>query len=381
MTKKTRLIILLSCIGLFLIITPLIIFYSLGYRFDFDAKKIVATGGIYIKASPLGTDVIINSNTDKKTSIFSTYVFVQNLLPKQHTVLIKKDGYFDYQKTLSVKENEVTKLEKVTLFKKNLAFSASGGELKDQTQSPFDQIKAPEKYIIKNNNLYYSDSKENATLTALQKTTPIIKNIVAYKINGNITYLGTDGLLYSSTLYGENVETLSQTALPINKKSSYEILNLNKHTFIKENKNLLLLNPITKTFDNFASNITGVILSPDSQKVAYYSEREVLIYYFNTDKDSYTHEEKVSLNALPEKINTAYWLNDDYLLFELENSLMISEIDARNNINVITLPSMVTLSDGRVIETKNLKKLFNEQDKKLYVLNGEKILVSERLVP
>src|SRR3989344_650630 len=123
MTKRNRLIVLAICTVLFFIITPYIILYSLGYRVDFKKLRIVATGGIYVKAFPQGVNVIIDSKTNDKTSILSYSVFKQNLLSGVHTVLIKKDGYYDYQKNLTIKENEVEKLEHVILIKKDIPFT------------------------------------------------------------------------------------------------------------------------------------------------------------------------------------------------------------------------------------------------------------------
>lgn len=92
MTKRNRLKIFLICIALFLIITPYIILSALGYRVDFENKKIVATGGIYVRVLSEKTDIIIDSKARDTTSIFSNSVFVQNLLPRQHSVLIQKEG-------------------------------------------------------------------------------------------------------------------------------------------------------------------------------------------------------------------------------------------------------------------------------------------------
>jgi len=124
MTKKTRLLILAFCVILFFCVTPFIIAYSLGYRVDFEQREIVPTGGIYVRAYPQATEVIVDSKIVEKPGMFSNSVFVQNLLPKQHSVLIKKDGYFDYQKLLEVKEKEVTKIENVTLFENNIVFES-----------------------------------------------------------------------------------------------------------------------------------------------------------------------------------------------------------------------------------------------------------------
>ena len=123
MTKKTRLLILLFCVICFLAIAPVLVAYSMGYRFDFEKREVVETGGIYVRTFPTAEQVIINSKIIAKPGIFSNAIFVQSLLPKNHTVFVKKDGYYDYFKTLLVQEKTVTKLENVTLFKKSLAFN------------------------------------------------------------------------------------------------------------------------------------------------------------------------------------------------------------------------------------------------------------------
>ena len=111
-------------------------------------------------------------------------MFVQNLLPAAHTVLIKKDGYFDYQKTLVVQENEVTKLEHVVLFKKSPAFEI----LPDTKQFALLTQKTPEPYTIKNNNLY-----------ANGKTTPVLKSLITWTLSGDntrIVYPFTNGKFF-----------------------------------------------------------------------------------------------------------------------------------------------------------------------------------------
>ena len=117
MTKKTRSLILLFCIICFFAIAPVLVAYSMGYRFDFGKMKVVATGGIYIKTLPSAEQIIIDSNISIRPRMFSNDFFVQSLLPKNHTVFIEKTGYHDYSKTLPVKESQVTKLENVLLIK------------------------------------------------------------------------------------------------------------------------------------------------------------------------------------------------------------------------------------------------------------------------
>ena len=61
--------------------------------------KIVATGGIYVQTSPAADKITIDSKISDKPGLFSNgSIFVQSLLPKDHTVSIKKSGYYDYFK-------------------------------------------------------------------------------------------------------------------------------------------------------------------------------------------------------------------------------------------------------------------------------------------
>lgn len=355
MTKKIRLIIFSVCSVLFFIVAPYIVVYSLGYRIDFEQKKLVITGGIYVRALPLGSDVIVDSKISNRTSLLSPTVFVQNLLPKQHSILIKKDGYYDYKKNLEVKEKEVVRLERVILFKEKIPFEI----LTDKTSSPF-LIKESEKlFIIKNGDLYKNSP---------EKASAILKKILSFETSGNnIIWLSLDGFLYSSSQDGKTTDKLSKTPLKINKNSSYKFTIISQNIFLFENNNLLLFNQKTKTFETFYAPVKDLKISPDGQKILYYNDNEIIYSYLNAD-----NPEKVFLNRFSEKIGDCFWLNDNYLIFNLAGKIVISEIDNRDSINTITLPQTLSPND---------KIFLNQQDKKLYILTKDNTLVSERLIP
>lgn len=286
MKKRTRFIILITCFLLFFIITPCIVGYALGYRIDFESRKIVATGGIYVKAIPQPLEVYIDSKLTGKTNVFSNAAFTQNLLPKTHTVLVKKDGYYDYRKTVLVKEKEVSKLENIVLFKKNLSFQI----IKNDESSPFNQKEETEDktFYLKNKNLYINF--ENPTL--------------------------------------------------------------------------------------FYSPANNFEISPDGQKVLFCNDYEILYSYFNAKEP-----EIVFLNRFSEKISNCLWLNNDYIIFTLAGKIKISEINRENEINIVDIPSTITLESGKTLEITSPKIIFNQQDKKLYILTGKTLLVSEPLLP
>lgn len=122
MTKKFRLTILLFCVVCFLLVAPILVLYSMGNRFDFTDMKITTTGGIYVRTFPAAEQIIIDSKILEKPGMFSNSIFVQSLLPGSHTVLIKKNDYYDYFKTLPVQKKLVTKLENVLLVKRSIEF-------------------------------------------------------------------------------------------------------------------------------------------------------------------------------------------------------------------------------------------------------------------
>ncbi|MBI2050010.1 MAG: PEGA domain-containing protein [Candidatus Staskawiczbacteria bacterium] len=341
MTKRARLLILVFCAVLFFVVAPYIIIDALGYKFDFEQKKIVATGGIYVKALPLGANITIDSKISNKTSFLSPTVFVQNLLPKQHNILIKKEGYFDYRKNLQVKEKEVTKLEKVILFKEKISFEI----LTNKADSPFLK-------------------KE------LETTLPIsiLKKVLAFDVlSNNIIWLDQKGNLNSTSQDGKTTEKLSQIPLKIIAGGSYKLKIISQKIFLLENNNLLLFDPKTKTFEIFYSPAKDLKVSPDGQKILYCNDNEILYSYLNSEK-----LERIFLNRFSGKIGDCFWLNDDYLIFNLDGKIVISETDNRDNTNIVTLQQAFSPTD---------KIFLNQQDKKLYISTKDNVLVSEKLIP
>lgn len=382
MTKKTRLIVLILCVILFFVLAPYIILYSLGYRVDFEKQKIVATGGIYVRTFPSADQITIDSKISDKPGMFSGSVFVQSLIPKSHSVLIQKAGYFDYYKTLPVEENEVTKLENVLLFKKDISYAV----VADPEASPFLPATQEGKFYLKNNNLYSlpapsaSPAPTTSPLPAGRPAPalPVIKNVVAFQTSGqNIFWLGTDGFFYKSGATGKNPEKLTTTKLEISKNGVYKIITAGQNIFLNNNGRFLLLNSKIKDFETFAKSVTDAKVSPNGKNLIYFAGKEIFIFPLNG-----LAKKGVLLYQSPADITNVLWLNNDYVIFSLGRSpstgeaagsqILISEIDYRGNVNTITLPSK---------EFVNPKIYFNQQDGKLYILSGANLFASEKLVP
>ena len=84
MTKRIRFFLFLSFIILFIVITPLIVFYSLGWRFDWKTKKITQPGIFYFKIYPKNVEVYINGELKKKTDFFFGSALIEDLMPNKY---------------------------------------------------------------------------------------------------------------------------------------------------------------------------------------------------------------------------------------------------------------------------------------------------------
>lgn len=156
MNKRTRLIILLVCIACFLTGVSILVPYSMGYRFDFANMKITATGGIYVRTFPAAEKVIIDRKITEEPGLFSNSVFVQSLLPGLHAVLVQKNSYYDYSKTIPVQEKQVTKLENILLIKKSIAFNNLADNINYFSVAPNNQTVITSISGVKNITLNYS---------------------------------------------------------------------------------------------------------------------------------------------------------------------------------------------------------------------------------
>lgn len=456
MTKKIRLIILAFCVICFFVIAPYIILYSLGYRIDFENRKIVATGGIYVRTFPTAEQIIIDSKISEKPGMFNNSVFVQSLLPKDHTVLVQKNGYYDYYKTLPVLEKEVTKLENVLLIKKAIAFVSIDNSVDYFSLAPNNRnllaaytntkgidfkyfslgnTTVPPATLLKQSGkvssikwsddsnlalitlqtskatLYFifDSSKQTQPLTQISlldktsqqisfnpqnpqeifftknkilyslknnKATAVITGVAAYAIdNGNIVWLSFEGLLHKSDNSGKLLETMSSalTAPTINSRN--KILITSGQIFVDYNGNLSLLDQNNKILESISENVTEMKISPDGKKLLHYSDSNISYYDIPTAKNEVLFSDNAG------KITDCFWVNNDYIILSSGDRVIISEIDYRGNINIVTLPATIDIGGGEIINVKSPQIFFNRQDNKLYILTEKILLVSEKLTP
>lgn len=146
---KQRRLLYLSLIIIFLLITPIFILYTLGYRYNFDQNKLQKTGALFLRSKPSGAAIYLNN---QRLGIVTPNK-ISGLLPKEYQIKIEKEGYEPWQKNLSIVSTQTTFAEDIYLIKNNLELQLiEPGEIINFAVSP-DNSKIFYNNFL--NNLYY----------------------------------------------------------------------------------------------------------------------------------------------------------------------------------------------------------------------------------
>jgi len=106
MKPKKKLIYLSGLIGVFIIVIPLLILFSSGYRLN-SKFHLVKTGGIYLVNNESDIIVKLNGKNIKKAGMFEKNILIRNLIPKTYYVIVEKDGYRTWKKNITIEEQRV----------------------------------------------------------------------------------------------------------------------------------------------------------------------------------------------------------------------------------------------------------------------------------
>ncbi|MBZ9578393.1 hypothetical protein KJA14_00930 [Patescibacteria group bacterium] len=331
MTKRTRTILFFTCLFLFLSIAPLVVFYSMGYRFDFDSKKIVQTGGFYFKVWPKSVRIYLDGELKKTTDFFFGSAFIENLLPRKYEIQIQKEGHHLWKKTLEIKEKQVTEAKNIILIPKNPSFTILGKEVEDFFFSP-DR----EKIVL----------KEEEALKLFE----IERNIKSYLIK-DISDQNFKELFFSADskkiLLKFETEHASEDILL---SVEYQLLELDKRPF----------SPIRLDF--LDSEIKEIFFNPkDSSKIFFLKNGEL----FEGDL------EKEEISSLLLKDILAYQILEENIYY-LDNSGFIFKTDFsfkfKEKINAVAFP-IKNETDYQLSILKNF--IFLQENKNLYLFNSD----------
>lgn len=112
LSHRIRLGIMFTLIASFFIISPIIILYTAGYRFNFETRRIQETGVITIEAKPKNAEVFLQGIKQQK----SIPIRLPNRAPGFYDLSIEQEGYLSWNKTIEVESKQTTYATDIHLF-------------------------------------------------------------------------------------------------------------------------------------------------------------------------------------------------------------------------------------------------------------------------
>ena len=425
MKQKYRNALFISFLLIFFVLAPVIIFRSQGYRIDLQNRKIIQTGGFYFEVSPKQSSIYLDNEFSRKTDFFFNSILIENLLPKKYNVKITKDDYITWEKNLEISEKEVTEAKNIILFPKDFSFDVISNEVENFWVSPseekiiwketenntwslklYDIKKELQSHLIGEDelsrnhvdliNLEFSQDGEiihleviaseqlknyslniNKGVSSLIETekSQVEESIIAFQsFNEENYYLDSNGDLYKTRedlnkQIIPNKEKINNVSFPIEKETPYQLYIFPDFIFLKENSSTYLFNAEIKSFEKFGENINSFKVSPDLKTIAYFFDTEIWILPIEKTK-LYEAGENIFLVRFSKQIQDIFWINSNYIAFNNEDGIKISEIDTRDQLNIVDLG-----------ELQSLKIFWSPISKRIYNLKEETLWQSKELIP
>lgn len=414
MNLKVRFSMIGIGIILFVIITPFLVLYARGFKYDFATHKIIKTGALVVNTNPPKASIFLDDARQKS----STPATIRFLTPKDYEVRIEKDGRLSWSKRLTVVPQFVTwannNRDAINLFLSQPILgqtwtSAYQNVSKTGDEIFFEDASGKAQLLNVNNgqtknlgsisdfnlpNLnpapfqWSNGSKISEMLISKTRVAipPVLLNTTKYiESNGanviflfgsdlynydltNLTLiaksvasatLASDGIWYAQNNqlkhfdYGRNDSETILANLPTAQK--IQILRADSQIFLILDQTLYLVN---ETLQPIYSPVSFAQWDSTSHTLLYGNTNEIEIYYPNTQKSELILR---SLNSISNPILN--WAAG-YVFFAQGNQIKVIELDGRDQRNIFTIINTVVPTTVFTVSADG---------KKLYLFNQNKL--------
>lgn len=356
----------LALLLLMILATIAIIFYGKGYRIDFNGNSpiVAGTGLLVATSSPDGAQVFING--ELATATDNTI----NLAPGEYEVKIFKDGYFSWQKKITIKNEVVSKADAFLLSTAPKLESITNiGVLKpvlDPTGTKIAYSVASQSAT--RNGIYVLDMSLRPILTLQSSSTQIAQDFAIAFSEAFLTWSPDSRQILASflpPLAGDYLlSTGNLNASPTNVTSTLTTVN-NSWIKLKEEKQKALMDSLRRPLRTMVSQNFNILeWSDDETKILYTASQSANLPLIITPpligtnstpeergikKDSvYVYDIKEDrnyriLDSLPQhEVNSPLpimWYPDSkHLVYVNDGKIDIMEYDAQNQTTVYAGP-------------------------------------------
>ena len=335
MTRYKRFILLILIFLLFTAVSPIIVFYVQGYRFDFQQMFFFRTGGIYLQTTPKKAQIFLNNKSLKN----DTPLLINGLLPKNFHIKITKENFYPWEKYIKIESGLVSEAKNIILapdkIQENLLFSPATkiypspsknygliiaendiiiiNEEKKYSISPQNTFQKEQvAYAIKNNQIAWTDNEmkiiaynkqDNYILDFSEQTIThfLIKNselkksdtdgfIQPLQIQWHPTINNSIMFIYDNRLYAYNLRDKKSSILT-NNAIYYKTISLafNSYTYYMDSMGFIRrYNFITQNDEKLSeipldyNNGDELLITPDQKKIAFWDQKNRKLFLMSS---------------------------------------------------------------------------------------------------
>ena len=437
MTKRTRTWLFILLGAVFLIGAPALIFYSQGYRFDWENRGFSQSGAFYFSVIPGRAEILVNTKSIGRTAPVLGTTLTKNFAPGTYHIQIQKEGYHSWKKRLDISAKQVTEAKHIILFPQNPNFVTLHDNVKSFWLAPNNRDVLLQKTNARNTlglvlwdtqkNLEYPlyessrlqdevfevkwaedsnsfllriASKEqlqnfvqqiDRSLFENQKTVqeslqaaaqlreehtqnPLTQNAAASLENRmELVWLDQNGILWQQAGRDMRLVALNKKPLSLKAETAYTIHSVGGEFFIQENQTLYRFIRESGAFEEFFSPFYEMVLSPDQKKLALSTGKEIWLYFLQDDQEQPFH-------SRGEKIFLTRFSEDvKNLTWLTAHYLMFAR---GNTIMVSEIDNRDHLNTTELASFPQQPRFFwQTSTKALFVHIGSQLRMSEKLLP
>ena len=286
MTKRTKRAIFYAAVVIFLFASYILVLYAQGYKYSFEDARVYRTGSVYVKANA-GAKVYLDDKLAGTTSFLGNSKTINRLLPGEYSVrLARDDQYSSWEKRFVIEEGFVNEFSKIVLF-------PVAGEEKEALELELEEILYPP--------VPSPSPSPSVTPTATPKPP-------------------------TSPKATKGTATSSPSATP------------NPEPYYLKNNILYKNNGPENAPTQLTVNVSGFALSPNGNKLAYWSGRELWVVWFNDTNYQPLRKagDKERIIRISRPVVKAAWYKDtDWLVVDDGRNYKALETDTRGGVNTV----------------------------------------------
>jgi hypothetical protein len=343
----------------FVVITPFLVLFTLGYNLNLNKKELSSTLLVNIETLPIGANVKINNN---QISTTPTEITLQK--DKKYNINISKKGFYDEDVSVfsDSQENITTSLKNLSLFPTDSPLLA-----KPEVGTKFETLLNENTMLITKNGEYFL---QPFSFGGIQSTPIVIENPskVMLKNTQDVDFLNPGYWFKSNNVLLTNINskwTLITMGEGLRKASTVLAVSEDQFLVLDTDKNLWSFDPLKKEWISVENNVTAIDYTKSNSFVWMFKGLSISRFQISPNKKTVPQPQQyIEFSKLYEMTKPA----ESFQVFSAHQGVAI-----RTNTDIIYIPDYDM--KNKVVITNNAKKLF-VSGSMLFWIDGDNNLFS-----